>query len=81
MLQRDSIQLHFFEFTELNSLENFGQVYIRVSEIHLFYESLIAKNVAIHLNGRLEMKPWKQLEFAFLDPDNNQLTFGQSAND
>jgi len=32
---------------------------------------------AIHPNAPLEAKPWGQLEFFLLDPDNNLLTFGQ----
>lgn len=78
MLEKDAIQLHFFEFPELDPAENYGQVYIRVDDIKPFYQSLIANNVPIHPNGHLELKPWNQWEFALLDPDNNLLTFGQS---
>src|SRR3546814_6220083 len=36
MVQKDSIQIHFFEFRELDPKENYGQVYIRTdrSEEH-----------------------------------------------
>lgn len=78
MLQKDAVQLHFFAFKELNPRENYGQVYIRTNNIETLYQSFLDKNVPIHPNGALELKPWKQLEFAILDPDNNLLTFGES---
>lgn len=78
MIRRDNIQIHFFEFKDLDPKENYGQVYIRTDNIESFYQSLLANKVAIHPNGPLETKPWGQREFALLDPDNNLLTFGQS---
>jgi catechol 2,3-dioxygenase-like lactoylglutathione lyase family enzyme len=78
MLQKDTIQLHFFEHKELVPTENYGQVYIRTNDIDALYQTFLANNVAIHPNGQLELKPWGQKEFALLDPDNNLLTFGQS---
>lgn len=78
MLERDQIQIHFFEFKELDPKENYGQVYIRTAHIEAFYKSLLAKKTKIHPNGKLEIKPWGQKEFAILEPDNNLLTFGQS---
>ncbi|MFV5701516.1 bleomycin resistance protein [Flavobacterium sp. XS2P12] len=78
MVQKDSIQIHFFEFKELDPKENYGQVYIRTDDIDRLYQSLLDKKTSIHPNGHLEIKPWGQKEFALLDPDNNLLTFGQS---
>jgi hypothetical protein len=78
MLQKDAIEIHFFEFKTLNPKENYGQVYIRTDNIETFYQFLLEKNVNIHPNGKLEVKPWGQKEFSLLDPDNNLLTFGQS---
>ena len=78
MLQKDNVQIHFFEFKELDPLENYGQVYIRTTNIEEFYQSLLNKQTAIHPNGHLEIKPWGQKEFSILDPDNNLLTFGQT---
>ena len=78
MIVKDQIEIHFFEFKELNPKENYGQVYIRTDNIDDFYQSLLDKNTQIHPNGPLEIKPWKQKEFSLLDPDNNLLTFGQS---
>ena len=78
MVQRDAIQIHFFEFKELDPKENYGQVYIRTNDINALYQSLLASNTIIHPNGHLEVKTWGQKEFSLLDPDNNLLTFGQS---
>ncbi|SHM44173.1 hypothetical protein SAMN05444266_10894 [Chitinophaga jiangningensis] len=79
MLHRDQIEIHFFEFKELSTTENYGMVYIRTNNIETLYQSFIDNNVAIHPNGPLAVKPWGQKEFSILDPDNNLLTFGQQA--
>ncbi len=78
MLQKDSIQIHFFEFKELNPKENYGQVYIRTDDIDKLYQSLLDNKTSIHPNGHLQSKPWGQKEFSLLDPDNNLLTIGQN---
>jgi hypothetical protein len=78
MVQKDNIQIHFFEFKELEPKENYGQVYIRTNDIDSLYNSLLEKGLKIHPSGQLQMKPWGQKEFSMLDPDNNLLTFGQS---
>lgn len=78
ILQKDTIEIHFFSFPTLNPLENYGQVYIRLDEIETFYQSLLDRKVAIHPNAPLTEKTWGQKEFALLDPDHNLLTFGQS---
>ena len=78
MVQKDNVEIHFFEFKELDLMENYGQVYIRTDEIDKLYQSLLERNVDIHPSGNLQIKPWGQKEFSILDPDNNLLTFGQS---
>ncbi len=78
MVRKDAIEIHFFEFKELNPKENYGQVYIRTNDIESIYQSLLESKIDIHPNGSLESKPWGQWEFSLLDPDNNLLTFGQS---
>ena len=78
MMKKDQIQIHFFEFKEIDPKENYGQVYIRTDNIDEFYNSLLEKQTEIHPNGKLEIKPWGQKEFSILDPDSNLLTFGQS---
>jgi len=78
MVQKDSIQIHFFEHKELNPEENYGQAYIRTDEIDKWYKLALDKKLNIPEAGHLKIKPWQQKEFALLDPDNNLLTFGQS---
>lgn len=78
MVQKDSIQIHFFEFKDLDPKENYGQVYIRTDDIDNLYQLMLNNKVSIHAAGHLQIKPWGQKEFAMLDPDNNLLTFGQS---
>ena len=77
MVQKDNIQIHFFEFKELDPKENYGQVYIRTDDIDNFYQSMLDNKLSIHPAGHLQVKPWGQREFAMLDPDNNLITFGQ----
>jgi catechol 2,3-dioxygenase-like lactoylglutathione lyase family enzyme len=77
MLEKDDIQLHFFEFRELEPKENYGQVYIRTNAIDELYQSLVNNQVSIHPNGHLQVKQWGQKEFSLLDPDHNLLTFGE----
>lgn len=78
MVQKDNIQIHFFEFKELDPKENYGQVYIRTDDIDKLYQSMLDKKLMIHPAGQLQIKSWRQKEFSMLDPDNNLLTFGQS---
>ena len=78
MVQKDNIQIHFFEFKELNPAENYGQVYIRTGDIGEWYQLALDKKLAMPEAGHLQIKPWRQKEFSLLDPDNNLLTFGQS---
>lgn len=74
---KDNIEIHFFEFKDLNPKDNYGQVYIRTNNVDKIYQEFLLKNVTIHPNGPLETKSWGQREFSLLDPDNNSLTFGQ----
>lgn len=78
MVTLDQIEIHFFEFKELNPNENYGQIYIRTNDIDGLYKSYIKRGVNIHPNGHLTTKPWNQKEFSILDPDKNLLTFGQA---
>jgi hypothetical protein len=77
MVQKDQIQIHFFEFKTLDPLENDGQVYIRTDNIAYWYQLAIDKNLPMPQAGHLATKPWGQKEFSLLDPDHNLLTFGQ----
>lgn len=74
MVQKDTIEIHFFEHNTLDPLENYGQVYIRTNTIDEQYQAFI--NMGIQCS-KLELKPWRQREFSILDPDHNLLTFGE----
>ena len=78
MVRKDVVQIHFFEFKEIDPKENYRQIYIRTDDIDELYHSFLDNNVTIHPNAPLQIKPWGQKEFSILDPDNNLLTFGQS---
>ncbi|WP_199119107.1 VOC family protein [Pedobacter sp. ASV28] len=78
MIQKDNIEIHFFEFKELDPNENYGQVYIRTDDIDQLYQNMLDHKLAIHPAGHLQSKSWGQREFSMLDPDHNLLTFGQN---
>ena len=78
LLEKEGIEIHFFEFKKLDPLENYGQIYIRTNQIEALYAQLQEANVVIHPNAPLQQKPWGQIEFSLLDPDNNLITFGQA---
>lgn len=78
MVQKDNIQIHFFEFKALDPKENYGQVYIRTDNIAEWYQLALDQKINIPEAGHLQIKPWGQKEFSLLDPDHNLLTFGQS---
>lgn len=80
MVKKDNIEIHFFLFKELDPKENYGQIYIRTNNISGLYQWYIDNKVPIHPNGMLQAKPWGQVEFSVLDPDNNLITFGQGVN-
>jgi catechol 2,3-dioxygenase-like lactoylglutathione lyase family enzyme len=77
IFDKDEVEIHFFEFEDLDPLENYGQVYLRTNDIDGLYRSFLDRGVAIHPNAPLQTKPWGQREFALLDPDHNLLTFAQ----
>ena len=78
IVQQEGVEIHFFEFKDLDPKENYGQIYIRTDGIDEVYQQLQQKSIAIHPNGKLEIKPWGQKEFSILDPDSNLITFGET---
>lgn len=78
MVEKDQIQIHFFEFPALNPKENYGQVYVRTDSIEDLYKMALAQRLPMPALGHLENKPWGQKEFSLLDPDHNLITFGQA---
>jgi hypothetical protein len=45
---KDNIEIHFFEFKQLNPKENYGQIYIRTNDINNLYLILIDNKTEIH---------------------------------
>ena len=54
IVQKDTIEIHFFEFPTINPAENYGQVYIRVQDIETVFKSSL--NTALQF---IPMVLWK----------------------
>ena len=53
MVQKDKVNIHFFEYRELNPKENYGQVYIRTNEIDKLYQLVLDAQLNIPSAGLL----------------------------
>ena len=74
----EQTELHFFSHDNLNPKKSDFMIYLRVNaEIEKLYNKLIDSGISIHPNGKLEKKPWNQIEFSIIDPNGTLLTFGQ----
>ena len=74
----EQAELHFFSHSNLNPKPSDFMIYLRVNvEIEKLYNKLIESGISIHPNGKLEKKPWNQIEFSIIDPNGTLLTFGQ----
>lgn len=79
IMDLESAELHFFSYQNLEPSKSDFMIYFRVNEgIERMYQMFQNKNIAIHPNGKLQDKPWKQKEFSIIDPNGTLLTFGQS---
>ena len=75
----EQIELHFFPFPDMKPETSDFMIYIRIETgIETYYQKFQDSGIAIHPNGKLEKKPWNQMEFAIIDPCGTLLTFGQS---
>ena len=78
ILSSDKVELHFFSFPNLVPQQSDFMIYLRMdNDIEEYYQKLQDLGIAIHPNGKLETKPWNQLEFSIIDPNGTLLTFGQ----
>jgi len=68
MVKNDHIQIHFFEFKELDPKENYGQVYIRTEDIEAWYKLALDKKLSMHEAGHLAIKQWHQKGFSLHNP-------------
>ena len=79
ILAQNSVELHFFSYPDLKPDKSDFMIYLRVDkEIEALYQQYQSDGVAIHPNGKLGDRPWKQREFAIIDPNGTLLTFGQA---
>ena len=75
----EGVELHFFSYPALLPAKSDFMIYLRVdADIETLYQTFRQKGIAIHPNGTLEDKLWKQREFAITDPNGTLLTFGQA---
>jgi hypothetical protein len=61
IVEEEGVEIHFFEFKELEPNENYGQVYIRTDDIDGLYQYFLSNRVAIHpkslpMQGRKKSK-------------------------
>lgn len=81
ILNLEEVELHFFSFPSLIPQQSDFMIYLRIDAgIEIYYQKLQDSGIAIHPNGKLEIKPWSQREFSIIDPNGTLLTFGQSVN-
>ena len=80
ILQRGTVELHFFTHEELVPADSSAGCYIRVLDVEEFFRSFSASQlprIGIPRMDALENKPWGLREFAIVDPDGNLLRIGQ----
>ncbi len=79
LLSLNTIEIHFFSYPELIPEKSDFMIYLKVdAAIEKIYQEIQNKGIEIHPNGKLEIKPWHQKEFAIIDPNGTLLTFGQT---
>jgi catechol 2,3-dioxygenase-like lactoylglutathione lyase family enzyme len=80
ILQRGTVELHFFIHTELRPSESSFGCYIRVLDVESIHQAFALEQLSprgIPRIDALEAKPWGMREFAVVDPDGNLLRIGQ----
>ena len=46
LIRKDNVEIHFFEFKDLEPKENYGQVFIRTDDIDKLYQTLLDNKVS-----------------------------------
>ncbi len=78
VLSHNGIELHFYQNRVLNVQKNNTMLYVRVDQhIQALHNKAVAESLPFPAIGKLEEKPWGEIEFSLLDPSHNLLTFGQ----
>lgn len=81
VLERGTVELHFFAHPELQPAESSAGCYIRVSDVEGIYQAFALARLprkGIPRQDVLGDKPWGMREFAIVDPDGNLLRIGQT---
>ena len=80
IVQRGTMELHFFAHPELVPETSCAGCYLRVVDVQSFYRDAVAAGLpqaGIPRLDALQTKPWGLREFAVVDPDGNLLRIGQ----
>ena len=78
VLSRNGMELHFYQNRVMNVQKNNTMLYVRVDHhIQELHDKAVTENLLYMGLGKLEEKPWGEIEFSLLDPNHNLLTFGQ----
>ncbi len=81
VLQRGSVELHFFLFEGLDPAASSFGCYLRVLDVESIRDAFSLSRLpgkGIPRMDALESKPWGMKEFAIVDPDGNLLRIGQA---
>ena len=78
IMNLDAAELHFFAYPTLVPAKSDFMIYLRIDAgIDTLYKKWAMAIPAIERIGKLEHKPWGQIEFPVIDPNGTLLTFGQ----
>lgn len=74
----DNAELHFFAYPTLKPTKSDFMIYLRIdSGIDELYSKFSKCDPPLKIVGKLDLKHWRQKEFAITDPNGTLLTFGQ----
>ena len=80
LVRKDDAELHFFSYPEIKPEKSDFMIYLRMDQgIEQLYNDLQSMTPAPRKLYPLEHKPWRQIEFALIDPNGTLLTFGQAS--
>jgi hypothetical protein len=80
ILQRGTIELHFFLYRDLKPAESSFACYVRVLDVEAIYQAFSSSQLprlGIPRMDVLEIKPWGMKEFAIIDSDGTLIRIGQ----
>lgn len=80
ILQRGTVELHFFRHPDLDPATSWAGCYVRVGAVDEIYQAMRGAALPLHGIPRMDAlmdKPWGMREFAVVDEDGNLLRIGQ----